>query len=162
MQPRREAFGECFQMLVDKPRGKAPCGKDGQPCSWDTLHGCWLEADGSRHVQRTNADVLKAGRKRVAEAVAAGSENAKRVREAERRRSCEKRRGPSGVFRLAAFPSCGIILLEQFASSPSALSPSAPSPRRLHPHRVVCTLAPSPTPSPLAPLQSSTAPTLTV
>ena len=97
--------------MVDKPkpRGKAPCGKDGQPCRWDFLNGCWLEIDGSRHVQRTNADVLKAGRKRVAEAAAAGNERAKRVREAERRRSCEKRRGPSGVFCLAAFPSCGII-----------------------------------------------------
>ena len=90
--------------MVDKPkpRGKAPCGKDGQPCRWDFLNGCWLEIDGSRHVQRTNADVLKAGRKRVAEAAAAGNERAKRVREAERRRSCEKRRGPSGVFCLGS------------------------------------------------------------
>ena len=50
-----------------KPRGKAPCGKDGQPCSWDFRHGCWLEIDGSQHVQRTHADVLKAeaGRKRM-------------------------------------------------------------------------------------------------
>ena len=63
-----------------KPRGKAPCGKDGQPCRWDFLNGCWLEIDGSRHVQRTNADVLKAGRKRVAEAAAAGNQRAKRVR----------------------------------------------------------------------------------
>jgi hypothetical protein len=74
-----------------KPHGPAPFGKDGIPCHWDEMQGCWMESDGSPH-KMSEAERKRAYRKRDAVAAASGDEKAKQRREAEAERS-RRRRG---------------------------------------------------------------------
>ena len=72
--------------MTDKPRGYAPAGRDGLPCRWDTLQGCWIESDGRCHVRISEAARKKTARKHIAKAASAGDEKAQQKRDRERRR----------------------------------------------------------------------------
>ena len=70
-----------------KPRGVAPKSRnDLTPCTWDGIHGCWVDADGTEHVPLSEAERKKAERKRNRDAARSGDAEAVKRCEAEQQR----------------------------------------------------------------------------